>query len=88
MNVVIPETIRTSRVRHLLHAFHVQRIKARLAAEDDIVVTSVLQTTAGRMIFGRHAEGTSAETPSRPDNRSERADRDEPGRRPRSAAQA
>jgi amino acid transporter len=41
VNVVIPETIRSSRVRHLLHAFHVQRIKARLAAEDDIVVTSV-----------------------------------------------
>ena len=41
VNVIIPETIRTSRLRHLLHSFRVQRIKARLVGEDDIVVTNV-----------------------------------------------
>jgi hypothetical protein len=56
------------------------------------VVTSVLQTTAGRMIFGRHAEPPPAasgdtgagKTTDRPD----RNDRDDTGRRPRPAAQA
>jgi hypothetical protein len=66
----------------------VDNARSRIGKTLDIVVTSVLQTTAGRMIFGRHAEGAPADTASRPDNRSERADRDEPGRRPRSAAQA
>lgn len=41
----------------------------------DVVVTSVLQTTAGKMIFGRHIEGGSALGAA--------PDRDEPGRRAR-----
>jgi uncharacterized protein YacL len=54
----------------------------------DIVVTSVLQTTAGRMIFGRHAEAPVAEGVARPEGRADRQDRDDPGRRSRSAASA
>jgi uncharacterized protein YacL len=48
----------------------------------DVVVTSVLQTTAGKMIFGRHIEtGASAQPPAPvPENRTER---DEGARRPR-----
>ena len=34
----------------------VDNARARIGRNLDIVVTSVLQTTAGRMIFGRHAE--------------------------------
>jgi hypothetical protein len=41
VNVIIPETIREQQLRHLLHAFRVQRIKAKLAAEDNLVVTNV-----------------------------------------------
>ncbi|MFL5736922.1 MAG: hypothetical protein ACJ76P_06255, partial [Actinomycetota bacterium] len=41
VNVIIPETIRTSRARHLLHSYRVQRIKSRLASQDSIVVTNV-----------------------------------------------
>jgi uncharacterized protein YacL len=45
----------------------------------DIVVTSVLQTTAGKMIFGRHIEpGTTPQAPV--------ADRDDARNRPRPAA--
>ena len=48
----------------------------------DVVVTSVLQTTAGKMIFGRHIEaGASAPAPpAAPENRPER---EEGSRRPR-----
>jgi uncharacterized protein YacL len=55
----------------------VDNARSKIGRNLDIVVTSVLQTTAGRMIFGRHAETAAAG-----------AEREEPGRRPRSAAQA
>jgi amino acid transporter len=41
VNVIIPETVRYRGPRHLLHAFHIQRIKSTLAAEDGVVVTNV-----------------------------------------------
>jgi amino acid transporter len=41
INLIIPETVRLSRWRHLLHSWHVQRIKAALVAEADVVVTNV-----------------------------------------------
>jgi amino acid transporter len=41
VNVIIPETVRDSGLRHLLHSLHIQRIKSTLAAEDDLVVTNV-----------------------------------------------
>jgi hypothetical protein len=41
VNVVIPETVRSRRWRHLLHTFHIQRIKSTLVAERDLVVTNV-----------------------------------------------
>jgi uncharacterized protein YacL len=67
----------------------VDNARSRIGKTLDIVVTSVLQTTAGRMIFGRHTEvAQGSSDASRSDGRSERADRDETGRRPRSAAQA
>jgi uncharacterized protein YacL len=48
----------------------------------DVVVTSVLQTTAGKMIFGRHIEsGAPAQVPPAPPEN--RAERDETARRPR-----
>jgi uncharacterized protein YacL len=65
----------------------VDNARARIGRNLDIVVTSVLQTTAGRMIFGKHT----AETPQAAGevaSRSERAERDDTGRRPRPAAQA
>ena len=37
----------------------VDNARSRIGKNLDIVVTSVLQTTAGRMIFGRHAEPAS-----------------------------
>jgi uncharacterized protein YacL len=50
----------------------------------DIVVTSVLQTTAGKMIFGRHIEpGVAAAAPPPP-----AVDRDDASRRMRSASPA
>ena len=61
----------------------VDNARSRIGRNVDVVVTSVLQTTAGRMIFGRHSEpaGTPAEgTP--------RAEREDTGRRPRPAANA
>jgi len=76
----------------------IDNARSRIGKNVDIVVTSVLQTTAGRMIFGRHAEPgtvhpgpglTGEPAPHRPE-RQERADRaieDQP-RRPRPAAQA
>jgi uncharacterized protein YacL len=70
----------------------VDNARSRIGRNLDVVVTSVLQTTAGRMIFGRHAEPPAAasgdtgagKTTDRPD----RNDRDDTGRRPRPAAQA
>jgi amino acid transporter len=41
INVIIPEAVRHTGWRHLLHKAHVQRIKAALVAEADVVVTSV-----------------------------------------------
>jgi len=70
----------------------VDNARSRIGRHLDIVVTSVLQTTAGRMIFGRHADGAAAsgDPPARQDGRSdrERTEREESGRRPRPAAQA
>ncbi|MFI5178739.1 MAG: PIN/TRAM domain-containing protein [Vicinamibacterales bacterium] len=53
----------------------VDNARSKIGRNLDIIVTSVLQTTAGRMIFGRHAEAAPG------------GERDDPGRRPRSAAQ-
>jgi uncharacterized protein YacL len=64
----------------------VDNARQRIGKNVDIIVTSVLQTTAGRMIFGKAAEGA-AMTDSGAKT-ADRADRDEAGRRPRSAAQA
>jgi uncharacterized membrane protein len=41
INVIIPEAVRHTGWRHLIHKAHVQRIKAALVAEADVVVTSV-----------------------------------------------
>jgi uncharacterized protein YacL len=60
----------------------VDNARSKIGRNLDIIVTSVLQTTAGRMIFGRHAEAGAAAAPSG------NAEREDPGRRPRSAAQA
>jgi uncharacterized protein YacL len=58
----------------------VDNARTRIGRSLDIVVTSVLQTTAGRMIFGRHAE-TDGGAPAR-------SEREDTGRRPRPAANA
>ena len=59
----------------------VDNARQRIGKNVDIIVTSVLQTTAGRMIFGKCAEQSAGQ-----DTRSaERAD--DSGRRPRPAAQ-
>jgi hypothetical protein len=69
----------------------VDNARSRIGRSLDISVTSVLQTTAGRMIFGRHVESaagtaSSGENPSvRAEGRAEKPDRDETGRRPRPA---
>jgi uncharacterized protein YacL len=57
----------------------VDNARSRIGRNLDIVVTSVLQTTAGRMIFGRHADSDGGQS---------RQDRDDSGRRPRPAANA
>ena len=44
----------------------VDNARQRIGKNLDIVVTSVLQTTAGRMIFGRHAEAGDRRPPSGP----------------------
>lgn len=56
----------------------VDNARSRIGRSLDVVVTSVLQTTAGRMIFGRHAESDAGPPP--------RPDRDDTGRRPRPTA--
>jgi uncharacterized protein YacL len=53
----------------------VDNARSKIGRTLDIVVTSVLQTTAGRMIFGRFADAAAAQG-------------DDAGRRPRPAAQA
>src|SRR5690606_5646774 len=53
----------------------VDNARTRIGRNLDIVVTSVLQTTAGRMIFGRHAESDGPRS-------------DDTGRRPRPTAHA
>ncbi|HWB15586.1 MAG TPA: PIN domain-containing protein [Vicinamibacterales bacterium] len=60
----------------------VDNARTRIGRNLDIVVTSVLQTTAGRMIFGRHAEAANGLEAV------ERNGREDTGRRPRPAAQA
>jgi uncharacterized protein YacL len=57
----------------------VDNARSRIGRHLEVVVTSVLQTTAGRMIFGRHMEA--ADSPALPE-------REETGRRSRPAAQA
>ncbi len=66
----------------------VDNARSRIGRNVDVVVTSVLQTTAGRMIFGRCVDTTSSQGESKADGRGERSDRDDTGRRPRPAAQA
>ena len=41
INVIIPETIKREGVTHVLHSWHVQRMKAALVAEAGVVVTNV-----------------------------------------------
>ena len=65
----------------------VDHARSRIGRNLDIVVTSVLQTTAGRMIFGKHVETGQSETTSpRSESRAERSERDDAGRRPRPAS--
>jgi uncharacterized protein YacL len=52
----------------------------------DVVVTSVLQTTAGKMICGRHIETQAGQAGDR-DDRNDRGDRDDQARRPRPVPQ-
>ena len=71
----------------------VDSARSKIGRSLDIVVTSVLQTTAGRMIFGRHQENGPQAAPVQssdaPNGKTDsRAERDESGRRPRPAAQA
>lgn len=61
----------------------VDNARSRIGKSLDIVVTSVLQTTAGRMIFGRHLDAASGPAAVVERDRP----RDEPLRRPRPAAQ-
>jgi uncharacterized protein YacL len=53
----------------------------------DIVVTSVLQTTAGKMIFGRYIETAAQAPPAPPAPVPVPADKDDASRRPRPAPQ-
>ncbi len=41
INVIIPETIQREGFSHVMHSFHVQRMKAALVAEAGVVVTNV-----------------------------------------------
>jgi uncharacterized protein YacL len=66
----------------------VDNARSRIGKNLDVVVTSVLQTTAGRMIFGRMAETLQGVSGDAPTARSEqRPPREDSGRHPRSAAQ-
>jgi hypothetical protein len=42
----------------------VDNARRMISRNIDVVVTSVLQTTAGKMIFGRYIEGTTASHPA------------------------
>jgi uncharacterized protein YacL len=66
----------------------VDNARTRIGRNLDIIVTSVLQTTAGRMIFGKHTAENASQATSEVGLRPERSDRDDSGRRPRPAAQA
>jgi uncharacterized protein YacL len=71
----------------------VDNARSRIGRNLDIAVTSVLQTTAGRMIFGRHTEAGSGAAPAVPSAQGPpkaegRAEGEETGRRPRPAAHA
>ncbi len=68
----------------------VDNARSRIGRNVDVVVTSVLQTTAGRMIFGRCADAMTGHGDGGKvaDSRGERPDREDTGRRPRPAAQA
>jgi uncharacterized protein YacL len=65
----------------------VDNARQRIGQTVDIAVTSVLQTTAGRMIFGKYLENGGGGTQVQVGRPVERVERDEPARR-RSAAQA
>jgi uncharacterized protein YacL len=68
----------------------VDNARSRIGKNLEVVVTSVLQTTAGRMIFGRVAEcpqGAAGDATSAARSES-RSPREDSGRHPRSAAQA
>jgi amino acid transporter len=43
INVIIPETIRGEGFSHVMHSWHIQRMKAALVAEAGVVVTNVAQ---------------------------------------------
>jgi hypothetical protein len=58
----------------------VDNARSKIGRNLDIIVTSVLQTTAGRMIFGRFAEAGAAPPTT--------GAGEDTGRRPRPAAQA
>jgi uncharacterized protein YacL len=60
----------------------VDNARSRIGRTLDIVVTSVLQTTAGRMIFGRHVETVATNTTA------SLVERDELAKRPRPIAEA
>jgi hypothetical protein len=45
INVIMPEVVRHTPWRHALHNVHVQRIKSRLVAEANVIVTSVVAHT-------------------------------------------
>jgi len=69
----------------------VDHARSQIGSNLDIVVTSVLQTTAGRMIFGKHVDVAQAEGSPPREGRGERhgrTDRDEAGRRTRPTASA
>jgi uncharacterized protein YacL len=57
----------------------IDNARSKIGRNLDIIVTSVLQTTAGRMIFGRHADASAG---------SGSGANEDTGRRPRPAAQA
>ena len=59
----------------------VDNARSRIGRNLDVVVTSVLQTTAGRMIFGKHVEAAAQ-------GEAQGARSDDASRRPRPAASA
>jgi uncharacterized protein YacL len=61
----------------------VDNARSRIGRHVDIAVTSVLQTTAGRMIFGRRADAGAPDAPAKPATPATRAESDETGRTPR-----